>query len=171
MIEDAIIRWTARLAVACYVSRLCWDVAGCRDAASQKKARLVWSVGCAIFLLHVAAAFHFLYGWSHESAYEHVRKRTFDQTGWNSGFGIYINYAFTLLWLTDTILWWRRPDWPEQRLPYWITQGVFAFLMFQATAVFGPWFWTPLCAVIALFLLILSSNKHRIHDKAIPRTD
>lgn len=163
MLEDAIIRWTARIAVACYVGRLYWDVTDKRDAVSQKRARLLWTVGCMIFLLHAAAAFHFLYGWSHDVAYEHVRKRTFDQVGLDSGFGIYVNYAFTLLWLFDTLLWWRNLSWPENRIGYWGVQGTFAFLMFQATVVFGPTFWIPIlvATIFGLVALRLRCSQRR----------
>jgi hypothetical protein len=155
MLGDGIIRWTARLAVTCYVGRLCVDVAGRRDAASQRIARWMWTIGCGIFLLHVAAAFHFLHGWSHAAAFEHVRQRTLHDIGWNSGSGIYVNYAFTLLWLVDTILWWRRLDWSGKRASYWIVQSVFAFLMIQATAVFGPPLWMPICAAVVISLIAI----------------
>ena len=158
---DAIIRWTARLFVACYVGRLCVDAAGRRDGTSQRIARWLWTAGCVIFLLHVTAAFHFQHGWSHIAAFEHVRLRTLHDTGWDSGIGLYINYAFGVLWLVDVGLWWRRLDWSEKRLPYWTIQAIFAFLMSQATAVFGPPFWMPVCAAVALLLIALRVTKRR----------
>ena len=153
MIGDALIRWTARLFVACYVGRLCVDAARWRDRISQQFARRLWMVGGILFLMHVAAGFHFQHDWNHAAAFEHVRLRTLHQTGWNSGIGLYINEAFGVLWLTDAILWCRRLDWSEQRLPYWIVQASFAFLMLQATAFFGPPFWMPVCVVIGITLV------------------
>ncbi len=155
MLGEALIRWTARLFVACYVGRLCVDAAGWRKGTGQQFARQLWTVGGILFLLHVAAAFHFQHGWSHAAAVEHVRLRTLHQTGWNSGIGLYVNEAFGLLWLTDLMLWWWRLDWPEQRLPYWTVQASFAFMMLQATACFGPPFWIPVCVVAGITLIAI----------------
>ncbi len=161
MLGDAIIRWTARLFVACYVGRLCVDVAGRRDEPAQRVARWLWTVGGLILLLHVAAALHFQHGWSHAAAYEHVRQRTLHDTGWDSGIGLYINYVFGVLWLADTIFWWRRLDWSEQRSSYWAVQILFAFLTSQATAVFGPPFWMPIWTVVVLLLIVIGWRRHR----------
>jgi len=161
MLGDAVIRWTARLFVACYVGRLCIDAAGRRNEAAQRVARWLWTAGCGLFLLHVAAAFHFLHGWSHAAAFEHVRQRTLHDTGWDSGIGLYINYAFGVLWLADTLLWWRRLDWSEQRPQYWLVQSLFVFMVIQATVVFGPPFWIPVSLDVALLLSILRMTRRR----------
>ena len=62
------------------------------------------------------------------------------------------NEAFLTLWLIDTLLWWRHLSWSKQRVPYWIVQAIFAFLMFQATVVFGPRFWIPIFVLVTAFL-------------------
>ena len=161
MFDEALIRGTARLFVACYVGRLCFDAAGWRDATSQRIARWLWTSGCLALVLHVAVAFHFQHGWSHAAAFEHVRLRTLRETGWDSGVGPYVNYAFGLLWLADTLLWWRRIDWSEKRSSYWTVQIVFAFLMSQATAAFGPPFWMPLWVAVVLLLIVLRLMNYR----------
>ncbi len=155
MLEDAIVRWSARLFVACYVGRICIDAARRRDPGSQRIARWLWTMGCLVYLIHVAVAFHFVHAWSHSAAYAHVLKRTLELTGLASGVGLYVNYAFGLLWLADTILWWHRLDWSQRRIPYWIVQGIFAFLIVQATVVFGPWFWMPIFFAVAILLIVL----------------
>lgn len=154
MLADAIIRWTARLFVACYVGRLCVDAAGSRDPTSLRIARWLWTCGCAVYFVHVAAAFHWMHNWSHAAAYEHVVARTTEMTGIASGFGLFINYAFGVLWLADTVVWWLDLRWPDRIVPYYTVQALFAFLMFQATAVFGPSFWRPI-SVAAIALLIV----------------
>lgn len=159
MLGDAVIRWTARLFVACYVGRLCVDAAGRRDKPAQRVARWLWTAGCVLFLLHVAAAFHFRHGGSHAAAFDHVRQRTLHDTGWDSGIGLYLNYAFGVLWLANTILWWRRTDWPEQRRAYWIVQSLFAFMICQATAIFGPPFWRPVGVAVVLLLIALRMTR------------
>lgn len=155
MIGDMIIRWTARLAVACYVARLFCDARGRRDDGLTRVARWWWTVGCLVFVCHVAAAFHFQHQWSHDAAYESTARRTFETTGWNSGVGLYVNYAFMLLWTVDTLLWWRQINLPNRRLCYWLVQGIFGFLMIQATAVFGPPFWMPVVVGVVIALSIV----------------
>ena len=158
MLEDVVIRWTARLTVACYVGRLCCDLRGRHDDV-QRAGRWIWTFGCGFYLLHVMAAFQFLHEWSHAAAYKHVRQRSLNEIGWNSGFGIYVNYGFTLLWAMDVFLWWRRLDRPQSSLHYWIIQFFFGFMMLQATVVFGPRFWLPVCGAVILILVSIRRNR------------
>jgi hypothetical protein len=152
MIGELIIRWSARIAVGCYISRLVCDFGRPLGTPSQESARWWWTMGCLSFVLHVIAAFHFEHHWSHAAAYEATSRRTAEMTGWNSGLGLYINEAFLVLWMSDTFFWWRDLYWPRHRRIYWSIQSVFAFLMLQATAIFGPPFWIPVVAVVILFL-------------------
>ena len=54
-----------------------------------------------------------------------------------------INYAFSLFWVIDVGQWWLRgPSWPyRSRIYYAILHGVFAFMVFNGTVVFGPPAW------------------------------
>jgi len=152
MLGEILVHWTARIAVACYVARLICDTSRNKGTHSQKRARCWWTIGCVAFLLHVMSAFHFIHHWNHAAAFESTAKRTAEMTGWNSGFGLYVNEAFLLLWLTDTFLWWQDLFWPRHRRIYWLVQSVFAFLMLQATAIFGPPFWIPLVVMVTAIL-------------------
>jgi hypothetical protein len=164
---EQIVRWTARLAVAAYVCRLTADVwtgrltsratveadrsaenesAGPAPTTSRGGSPVleIWTVGCVIYLLHVAAAFHFVHGWSHAAAWRQTAQQTADLTGWNWGGGLWINYAFTLWWPLDVAWSWRRG---LDRMPRWYVRTLHAacgFLMINATVVFGPagWQWT-----------------------------
>lgn len=158
LIEEMLIRWTARLAVACYAMRLFCDAGRDWSISSRRAARWWWTIGCGWFLLHVVAAFHFEHGWNHAEAFQYTANRTVEMTGWNSGTGLYVNEAFLCVWLADTILWWRKREWPNDRRIYWLIQGTFGFLMLQATAVFGPAFWKPVVAVIIVILWFRSSR-------------
>lgn len=164
-IGDFIVRWTARLAVACYVSRLICDISRLPGTRGQRTARCWWTLGCACFVIHVAAAFHFEHRWNHTAAYEYTSTRTTELTGWNSGAGLYVNEAFLCLWLADTVLWWRNLNWSQNRYAYWLVQGIFGFLMFQATAVFGPLFWRPIVLAVSVILVILSLRTSAIKRK------
>ena len=66
--------------------------------ASGRDARLVWALGWAAYLVHVALAFHLAFGWSHAAAVEQTRERS------GFGEGIYVSHLFTLLWTADVVL-------------------------------------------------------------------
>jgi hypothetical protein len=163
-----IVRWTARLAVACYLARLAIDVASPPSPSRNRRARLVWTAGCAIFLAHVVAAFHFVHGWSHAAAYEHTRRETLALTGWDSGAGLYFNYVFTAWWLFDVLAWRGRDDWPRHRGFFWPLQAYFAFLVFHATVVFGPRGWIVVAALIAAAFAALGWSRYALSADGRP---
>lgn len=138
---EAIVRWTARLAAAAYLARVSVDVIAPHDRTAQRWNRVIWTVGAIIFLAHIAAAFHFYHGWSHAAAFEHVCKQTLLFTGYDSGFGLYLNELMAVWWIMDVVCWSRNLRWPENRGAYWSLQAFFAFMMFNATVVFGPRGW------------------------------
>jgi hypothetical protein len=140
---EQLIAWSARIVVLFYALRLAADFLIADPARRDRWARLAWTAGCAAYLLHVVFAFHFLHHWSHTAAVAHTARRTYEVVGVRFGDGIYVNYAFTVLWVTDVVWWWIRAA-RHQSTPavaYWLVQAVFAFMFFNATVVFGPPFW------------------------------
>ncbi|MGE4002170.1 MAG: hypothetical protein AB7I48_18330 [Planctomycetaceae bacterium] len=143
---ELIVRWTARLAVAAYALRLIADLHGWpeepdRRARREQLVRSVWTAGGIVYVLHVAAAFHFVHHWSHTAAVDHTARQTGAVTGWHWGGGLWINDAFTLWWPLDIAWSWRRS---LDRLPRWYVVAlhtITGFLMFNATVVFGPPWW------------------------------
>jgi hypothetical protein len=129
-----LIRWSIRIALALYVLSLLLRVGRrCREA------RFAWTAGCIAFLLHVAAAFHFVHHWSHGAAYAETGRQTAEVTGLNWGGGLYFNYLFAIAWLGDVIWRWLKPASYLTR-PRWIegfVQGFMGFIAFNATVVFG----------------------------------
>ena len=104
-----------------------------------------WTAGVLGLTIHIACAFHYLHHWSHSAALKHTAQRTAEVTGWDWAGGLYINYAFLLFWAIDAVrvcreALGRTPV--ASRLWRRIVQGVFLFMMFNATVVFGPWHWT-----------------------------
>jgi hypothetical protein len=95
-------RWTIRLALACYIAFLAGELTAKRPRS--KTFRLVWALGCVLFTLHVACAFHFYHHWSHTAAWQHTAQRTAAIIGYPFGDGIYFSYAFLALWWID-VLW------------------------------------------------------------------
>jgi hypothetical protein len=97
--------------------------------------QLVWASGAALQFLHVAIAFHAVHAWSHDAAFEHTR------TIGGFGEGVYVNYAFTLIWCVDAMClcasfdrYCRRPIWL-----HWVIHGFMAFIVFNAAVIFGSW--------------------------------
>lgn len=155
-IGELLTRLTIRLAVACYVLRVSVDVAGWETPCAKRAALWMWTAGFGLFLAHVICAFHFYHAWSHFAAYEHTARETAVAVGIDWGGGLYFNYLFIGVWMGDVAAWWRRGDeYMERRKVYWVVQTIFAFMIVNATIVFGPPFWKWVaCAVAASLLLI-----------------
>jgi hypothetical protein len=147
---ELLTRWTVRVAVILYVVSL----------ASRRHlptiSRFSWTAGCLAYLLHVLAAFHYYHQWSHDAAYESTQRQTAEIAGLDWGGGLYVNYAFTLVWLLDVIWWWLAPERYLKR-PRWIDWGVqlfLGFVVFNATVVFASgfsrWFGIGACGVLAV---------------------
>ncbi|MEX2287847.1 MAG: hypothetical protein WD648_12210 [Planctomycetaceae bacterium] len=148
-----IILWTIRVALAFYFISVAALIPGGPSTRVNQLARAAWTMGLVFYVMHVASAFHFSHGWSHAAAYEHTARRTADVVGLDFGGGLYVNYAFTLVWLLDVAWWWRdaagyrnRPRWNSYSL-----HAFFAFIVFNATVVFGegPIRWVGLAAFTA----------------------
>jgi hypothetical protein len=154
---EILIVWSARIVVLFYAMRLAVDFLVADPIRRERWARWAWTAGCAVYLLHVGLAFHFLHGWSHAAALAHTARRTFEVVGVNWGGGIYINYAFTVLWVADVVWWWIRTarHEPTPAALYWSVHAVFAFMMVNATVVFGPPFWKWSVASGAILLVAI----------------
>jgi hypothetical protein len=119
------------------------------------RARWMWTLGCAFFLAHVVCAFGFFHGWSHDAAYRETARQTAELTGLRWGGGIFLNYIFALAWLADVLWWWLAPGSFSRRSPRLAAawQGVFFFIVFNGTIVFGKgpvrWLGVAICAGLA----------------------
>ena len=146
--------WSARVVVLFYALRLAIDFLVSDAGRRDLWARLAWTAGFSVYLLHVVLAFQFVHGWSHSAAVAHAARRTYEVTGLDWGGGIYINYIFTLLWGADVAGWWirARQGKPTPAALYWTVHALFAFMMFNATVVFGPpfWKWYAACGAVLL---------------------
>ena len=146
------------LALLGYLAGPCAALLGRRHRSWQRTARAIYTVGLVAFLIHVAAAFHFFYRWSHAVALAETAKETAAVTGVASGTGLYLNYAFTLLWALDVAWWWLAGSEAFRRRSAWIggsLHGFFLFMAFNATVVFeqGAIRWVGMVATVALTAL------------------
>jgi hypothetical protein len=127
-------------------------------------ARVAWTAACVALLAHVAFAFNFYHGWSHDAAYRETARQTENVVGLNWGGGLYINYALIIGLVLDTIWWWvvgleayRHRPWPL--LAAW--HGFLVFIIFNATVVFktGLVRWAGLIVCLGLCLLWLRAER------------
>jgi hypothetical protein len=165
---ELLTRWTVRLAVVLYAAALALRIAARARRAARREpaggciglraARLVWTGGFAAYLVHVACAFHFYHGWSHRAAYEATARQSAEVVGLAWGGGLYANYAFTLVWGADVAWWWAAPAHYRQRprIVEWAVQAFLAFIVVNATVVFGfgTIRWIGLAAGVALAGLV-----------------
>jgi hypothetical protein len=106
------------------------------------------------YLAHVAAAFTFHHGWSHAAALRDTARQTAAMFGVESGFGLYFNYAFTLIWAGDVAWMWLGPRSHTAR-PRWVSAFIhsfMAFMFFNATVVFASG-WTRWLGLAAAALV------------------
>ena len=161
--EESFVRWTVRLSVFCYLAFCLLKLA---PAASQdyrlKQIRWIWTLGLVFFLLHFASSMGLAHDWSHANAVEHTAEQTESATGWKWGGGIYFNYLFALIWLFDVAMWYKAgPSWLENRTYQIGLHSFFAFIVFNATIVFGPRYWWAIGGLflVALVLLLFGVKK------------
>jgi hypothetical protein len=124
-------------------------------------ARGLWTAGCLLFVVHVAAAFHYFHHWSHVEAYHETARQTAEMVGLHWGGGLYFNYLYTLTWAADVAWWWRRgaKDYGQRRR--WLSATVDAFMAFMAfngAVVFGHGATRWVGAAMALLLAILATG-------------
>jgi hypothetical protein len=114
MLGVLLTKWTIRLALACYVTYLAgWLLAKSKPSAHRGRwpntARAIWTLGCVLFVVHVACAFHFYHHWSHTAAWQTTAQETEQLLGVAFGDGIYFSYLFLILWALDVAWLWLRP--------------------------------------------------------------
>lgn len=109
----------------------CWRV----NAPHGWPGAVIWAFGCWLAFLHMAAAFHLAHGYAHAAAYEHTAR-----VG-GFGAGIFVNYLFLAVWAADAAWMWAASHSYRRRSRRltWAVHGFLAFVVFNATVVFGSW--------------------------------
>lgn len=110
--------WLARASAALYL------------AALPRRSRGLWTAALIVYVLHVIFAFQFFYGWSHTFALAETARQTKELFLVDSGAGLYLNYAFTVLWIADCLWWWYDPSGYVHRSKT-VDRAIHAFLAFM----------------------------------------
>ncbi|MDX1946086.1 MAG: hypothetical protein SFU86_11870 [Pirellulaceae bacterium] len=158
MLGVLLTKWTIRLALACFVAYLGgWLVL--TGPRWRQVSRWLWTIGCGLFLIHVACAFQFYHHWSHAAAWESTARETEELLGVSFGDGIYFSYVFAVVWVVDMLGLWlagaaAKPSFRRTALG-WLRGAALAFLLFIAfngAIVFegGPTRWFGIVACLAL---------------------
>src|SRR5688500_20160441 len=67
------------------------------------RSRWLWAAGAGLMAIHSVAAFGVFYNWSHDTARELTMRQTAALTGVNFSGGIYVNYAFLVVWIAAAV--------------------------------------------------------------------
>ena len=123
------------IAASAYLPVVLWCL-GCPIALARRSTfalRFLWTLGCVSLLLHIAVAFHLGHGWSHRAAWDYTRRVA------GYGDGIFVSYAFMLVWLVDVVWAWvaYRSYLARPRRLTWAIHAFLAFIVFNAAFVFA----------------------------------
>jgi hypothetical protein len=120
------------------------------------RARWLFTCGGLALLAHSLVAFAVRYGWSHEVAQHDTAQQTEAVTGLATDVGLYVNYAFVLLWLAEIAWWWRSPRGYRERARALerAVRAVFLFMFANGAFVFvrGPQRWVGAAALLVVLV-------------------
>jgi len=159
---EMITRGTVWLALICYTATVVLQTSV--SARAQRAGRILWAIGCVVFLAHVAAAFQFYHQWSHLIAAEDTRRQTMERVGMNFSAGIYFNYLFAAVWLIDcaTLVGSGKLLHEGRRTWRIILHSFFLSMIFNATVVFGHGWARPTGAILCTLVVIALLWRERI---------
>jgi len=159
-------RWTIRLALTCYVFCLAAAIArrGWTNKSWNDAVRIVWTAGCALFVVHVVAAFGYYHHFSHRAAFDDTAKQTADLLGFAFGGGIYFSYLFLAVWVLDVVWRWvaaaSRPAWLD-----WPLHLYMFFIAFNGAIVFeggvSRWGGIVACVLLAGILVLKACGRRK----------
>ena len=112
--------------------------------------RITWLFAVIVYGVHVVVAFHLAHRWSLTAAFAHVQSST------GFGAGLLGSFAFTLAWVADGAVLLVAPVRYANRRPWvgWLVHGSFAFIMVNATVVFGRGVLAVGCGVAFVVLAV-----------------
>jgi hypothetical protein len=151
MLAAALTRLSIQAALAVYFAALALP-------RHRTLAKWLWTIGCLLTWLHIAAAMIYVHHGSHAAAVEDTARRTEALLGRRFGGGVYFNYVFAALWTADAFWRWLAPVSYEHR-PRWIAGAIHAYLLFiviNGAIVFasGPTRWLSIAALLIVAAML-----------------
>jgi hypothetical protein len=153
--EEFLLRGTAWLSLLAWAAAVSLESGrSARRADAHAPARLASTLGLLALLLHVALAFDLRYAWSHALAARDTARQTEQLTGSRFGGGLFVNYAFVLVWAAEVAWWWRWPvSFAERpRAVTLVVRAIFVFMFVNGAIVFvrGPMRFVGIAAVLVV---------------------
>ncbi|MCC9606515.1 hypothetical protein LOC68_17470 [Blastopirellula sp. JC732] len=135
---EALTRWSIRAALALLVVCCAGRQLAGERSRWQAIDRVLWPLGCGLFLTHIAAAIYFFHHGSQAEAYADIAQQTKQVLGAAVGEGLYVNYLMAVVWTADA-LWLLAAPTSYRKRPVWIegaVLGFFLFIAFNGTVIF-----------------------------------
>lgn len=149
-----LLRWTAWLSLLGWAASEWERVRARAGPLAERRARLLFTFGGAALVVHSIVAFQVRYAWSQEQALLDTARQTLAVTGIAVGAGLFVNYAFALVWLAEIFWRWRTPDSYRSRARALdrLVRGFFFFMFANGAFVFvrGPLRWIGAAALLAV---------------------
>lgn len=124
--------------------------------------RLLWSAGAVLTVVHSVVAFVVFYDGSHATARAETMRQTATLTGIEFAGGIYVNYAFLVVWTTDAVWWWMAPHSYAARPKWvsWAVRGFIFFIILNGAVIFADG-WARVTGVAAVATVLLNASMPR----------
>ena len=149
--DDLLIHWTIRLALAAYTFHLL--AAACPfypRTLRQRAVGLAWQLSGLLLAAHAVAAMHLFHHWSLEHAIADTARQTGELMGVEFGQGIWFSFLLIGVWWGDILWAWLAPQ-SHARRPAWLTyalHGYAFFILFNGAIVFERGVTRPVGVVV-----------------------
>ena len=140
------------------------------ELAKSRRYAGAWSIsatGAILLAVHIVLAMAGRHGWSLTSAIEATARQTNDMFGIDWGGGVYVNYIFAAVWITELFVWRQWPDGYASR-PGWIKWSLRAFyfvIIVSAAVIFASgwrrWMGAAIVAALVTSWIEPGSRRNR----------
>ena len=139
MAVDVIVRGSMWLALGGFVAAH-WGFRRAGSAAHSSWPLAAYWIGAALAFVHALGAFHWHYDWSHTQAVVATAEQTADIFGLNWGGGVWVNYAFLVVWLADAgrRMASHRPEVAEST-GTWVLRCFYLIIIANGAITFVEW--------------------------------
>jgi hypothetical protein len=162
-IGEWIIAWSIRIAMLLFVVVHALEWSTVNRPRIQFTLKVLWTASFLLFLLHVAAAFHFVHHWSHDAAYIATANETREKMGFAYGTGVYFNYLFLLVWAIDVAMIWLGKSSTSviQKYVRILGRCYLLFIAFNGVIVFKSGWLRVIGLLATVMLMVLAFRFYR----------